>query len=203
MTAAFYEWYGALAPTLQVFWGIALITSLVFLIQMILTFVGIGDADAGGDVDFPDGGADLSGDSTIGTGGAMQLFTVRSMVNFFLGLGWGGVCLSPVISNTPLLVIAAVAVGIVFVFAFLMVYRQLMRLESNGAYRLNDCVGRTVDVYLTVPARRQGNGKVQISFNGSVQEISALTDDAQPISSGAKARVKEILNNTTLLVEKA
>ena len=58
MVASFIEWYNALTPSLQVYWTIALITSLVFAIQMILTFVGIGDMD--GDVDFGD--ADFSGD---------------------------------------------------------------------------------------------------------------------------------------------
>lgn len=199
---AFYEWYGALTSTLQVFWAIALITSLVFAIQMILTFVGIGDADADVDMDMC-GGADFSDGSTLDMGGSMQLFTVRNLINFFLGLGWGGVCLSSLIHNTVLLVIAAVGVGLLFVYAFLLVYRQLFRLESNGAFHTDDCVGRTVDVYLTVPAGRSGNGKVQVSFSGSVQELAAMTDSATAIPSGAKVRVLEIIDSTTVLVDKA
>lgn len=200
MTATFYEWYGGLAPVLQVFWAIALVTTLVFSIQMILTFIGIGDADM--DVDMADG-ADFSDGSTLDMGGTMQLFTVRNMVNFFLGLGWGGVCLASVIPNAFLLVIAAVAVGVLFVVAFLIVYRQLFRLESNGAYHLDDCVGRTVDVYLTIPAGRDGCGKVQVSFNGSVQELSAMTDSSLPIPSGAKVHVVEIIDGATVLVDNA
>lgn len=200
MTAIFYEWYGALTAELQVFWAIALVTTLVFAIQMILTFIGIGDADM--DVDMADG-ADFSDGSTLDMGGTMQLFTVRNMVNFFLGFGWGGVCLASLIPNPFLLVIAAVAVGILFVVAFLIVYRQLFRLESNGAYHLDDCVGRTVDVYLTIPAKRDGCGKVQVSFNGSVQELSAMTDSSLAIPSGAKVHVVEIIDGTTVLVDNA
>ena len=205
MTDAFYEWYNALPSTLQVYWVIALITSLVFLIQMVLTFIGIGDADA--DIDF-DGASDLGGDadftdgSTLDTGGAMQLFTIRNIINFLLGLGWGGVCLYSVIPNAFLLSIAAILVGVAFVYVFIVIYKQMRRFEKNGAFNINDCVGHTVDVYLTIPAKRSGSGKVQVSFYGSVQELAALTDAESPIRSGAKVRILEIVDGSTVLVEK-
>jgi hypothetical protein len=41
---------------------------------------------------------------------------------------------------------------------------------------------------------------VQISFNGSVQEITALTDDDSPIRSGAKVRVLEVIDGSSVLV---
>lgn len=199
MLTTFYEWYNALTPSLQVFWAIALITSFVFVIQMILTFVGIGDADTdvdfGGDTDFTDG-------STMDVGGAMQLFTIRNFVNFLLGLGWGGVCLASVIPNPILLSLASILVGVIFVYVFIFVYKQMYRLETNGVYKTSDCVGKIVDVYLTIPAQRQGSGKVQVSFDGSIQELVALTDSLEPIRSGSKVRVLELIDPSTVLVEK-
>lgn len=199
MTNTFYEWYNALPSTLQVYWVIALVTSLVFIIQMVLTFIGIGDADSdvdfGGDADFSDGG-------TLDIGGAMQLFTIRNFINFLLGLGWGGVCLYSVIPNTIVLSVVAILVGVLFVYIFLIIYKQLRKLEGNGAYHIDDCVGQTVDVYLAIPANRSGMGKVQISFFGSVQELGAMTDSDEPIRSGAKVRVLDVIDGTTVLVEK-
>lgn len=199
MTDVFYEWYNGLPSTLQVYWVIALITSLVFLIQMVLTFIGIGDADAdtdfGGDTDFSDG-------STLDAGGAMQLFTMRNIINFLLGLGWGGVCLYSVIPNAVVLSIVAILVGVAFVYVFILIYRQMRRFEKNGAFDIKECVGHTVDVYLTIPAKRSGSGKVQVSFYGSVQELAALTDSDSPIRSGAKVRILEIVDGGTVLVEK-
>ena len=199
MTDAFYEWYNALPSTLQVYWVIALITSLVFLIQMVLTFIGIGDADA--DTDFG-GDTDISDGSTLDAGGAMQLFTMRNIINFLLGLGWGGVCLYSVIPNAVVLSIAAILVGVAFVYVFILIYRQMRRFEKNGAFNIKECVGHTVDVYLTIPAKRSGSGKVQVSFYGSVQELAALTDSDSPIRSGAKVRILEIVDGGTVLVEK-
>lgn len=200
MTDVFYEWYNGLPSTLQVYWVIALITSLVFLIQMVLTFIGIGDADA--DADFG-GDTDISDGSTLDAGGAMQLFTMRNIINFLLGLGWGGVCLYSVIPNAVVLSIAAILVGVAFVYIFILIYRQMRRFEKNGAFDIKECVGHTVDVYLTIPAKRSGSGKVQVSFYGSVQELAALTDSDSPIRSGAKVRILEIVDGGTVLVEKA
>lgn len=199
MTDFFYEWYNALPSTLQVYWVIALITSLIFLIQMVMTFIGIGDADT--DMDFGDG-VDFSDGNTLDVGGAMQLFTIRNVVNFLLGLGWGGVCLYSLIPNPIVLAIVSVLVGALFVYIFLLIYKQMLKLEKNGAYRIDDCVGQIVDVYLAIPAKRSGVGKVQVSFSGSVQELAALTDSDEPIRSGSKVRVLEIIDTSTVLVQK-
>jgi len=80
-------------------------------------------------------------------------------------------------------------------------FRQLMKLESNGAFRIEDCVGKACDVYLRIPAARSGQGKVQVSFGGSVQELDAVTDGEQ-LPSGAKVRVVQLIEGRLLLVEK-
>jgi len=199
---AITSWYSALDPALRVYWGIAIFASVVFLIQMVLTFIGIGDTD-GGDFDV-DGGFDTTGDGngdTMDTGGAIQLFTVRNFVNFFLGIGWGGVCFSQSIHNTTLLALVALLTGCLFVGVFILMFRQLMRLEHNGSFDIREAVDQVADVYLRIPGQRQGEGKVQFSFHGSVQELPAITDGA-PIPSGQKVRVREIIGQHTLLVER-
>lgn len=196
MTTAFYEWYGALEPTLRIYWTIALATSLIFCIQMILTFIGMGDADADMDADFSIEGHE----GTMDVGGALQIFTFRNVVNLMLGIGWGGVCLWDSIDSKAVLLLASLLIGIVFVACFVLIYRNMMKLQSNGAYRLNDCLGSVVDVYLRIPAERSGSGKVQVSFGGSVQELSAQTD-GDAIPSGAKVRVISVIAPNTVLVE--
>ncbi len=201
----FINWFQGLDPTLRVYWGIAIITSIVFLIQMVLTLIGLGDTDSGVDM----GVGDVSGDVSLGdgngdtmdTGGAIQLFTIRNFVNFLLGVGWGGVCFWSTIPNKFLLGIVALLCGCVMVFAFVVMYRQLMKLESSGSYNIQDSVGLACDVYIPIPAARSGQGKVQISFSGSVQELPAMTD-GEALASGTKVRVTQVLDNSILLVER-
>lgn len=187
---------------MRVYWTIAIAVSVVFAIQMLLTIVGIGDTDAdasGADMDMDMGDASADGD-TLDTGGAVQLFTVRNMINFLLGLGWGGVCFSGVVTNRPLLVIVSLLCGAAFVWMFLWMLRRVLRLESNGAFRITDCVNQTCSVYLRIPAGRQGMGKVQVSFGGSVQELDAMSA-GEAIPTGAKVVVAEVIDHHTVLVK--
>ena len=204
MTTAFFEWFGALPPHLRAYWSIAIAVSVIFLVQMALTLIGLGDTDAGGDVgDLDTGGADMgdgNGD-TMDTGGAIQLFTIRNTVNFLLGVGWGGVCLNGVIGNRFLLAIAAILCGCIMVGAFILMYKQLMKLEGNGSYRIEESVGKVCQVYLRIPAGMSGSGKVQVSFHGSVQELPAQTE-GEAIPSGTKVRVTRVIEKAILVVEK-
>ena len=203
MMTSFLDWYGALPPYLRAYWTIAIVVSVVFLVQMTLTLIGLGDTDAGGDVgDLDTGGADMgdgNGD-TMDTGGAIQLFTIRNTVNFLLGVGWGGVCLSSVIGNRLLLAVAAILCGCIMVGAFILMYKQLMKLEGNGSYRIEESVGQVCEVYLRIPADMSGSGKVQVSFHGSVQELPAQTE-GDAIPSGTKVRVTRVIEKAILIVE--
>lgn len=194
------SWYQALPPHMRVYWIIAIAVTIIFTIQMVFTLIGLGDTDAGdmgdGNLDMGDGHAD-----TIGTGGAIQLFTIRNTINFLLGVGWGGVCLSGVIGNRFLLALAAILCGCIMVAAFIVMYRQLMRLEGNGSYRIEESKGQVCEVYIRVPAHRSGSGKVQVSFHGSVQELPAQTE-GEAIGSGTKVRVAEVIEGKLLIVEK-
>ncbi|MBR5395531.1 MAG: NfeD family protein [Bacteroidaceae bacterium] len=197
MITTFIDWYQALPPYMRAYWTIAIAVSVVFAIQVALTLIGLGDTDADADIsDMGDGNGE-----TMDTGGAIQLFTIRNTVNFLLGVGWGGVCLSSVIQNRFLLALAAIVCGCIMVGAFIIMYKQLMKLEGNGSYRIEESVGQVCEVYIRIPANRSGSGKVQISFHGSVQELPAQTE-GEAISSGTKVRVKEVINKTVLIVER-
>lgn len=188
-------WFGSMDATLKTFWICAIVSTVVFAVQFVMTFIGVGDADADFNFDTVDGG-------TMDAGGAMSLFSVRSIVNFLMGFGWSGVCFDKYIESNLLLILVAIGVGLIFVVAFFFVIRQMMKLESSGNIKMEDCVGKTCDVYLRIPAKNEGKGKVQISLNGTIFEFDAVTNDAQPIPTGSKVLVVENLGASTLLVER-
>lgn len=195
----FIDWYHTLPSEARIYWSVALFASVVFVIQMILTFVGLGHTD-GMDADLSGAdAADFTDGHTMDTGGAMQLFTLRNVVNFLLGLGWGGVCLGGVVRQPALLCLAALAVGALFVYIFVLIMRQLMRLESAGNFTYQQCVGLPADVYLRIPAQRSGTGKVQVSVEGSVHELDAVTDGPL-LPSGTKVTIKGLADGRTLIV---
>lgn len=167
MIETFQLWFTQLPAAEQTFWGIALIASAVFLVQALLTMIGM-DVHADMDVDIPDG-------DTMDAGGAVSLFSIRSLVNFFVGYGWGGVTFAGMFTQSWIAYFLAIAVGLLFAYMYVFLRRKLKGLERNGAFRAADCVGSEADVYLRIPPSGQGRGKVQVSINGSIHELDAIS----------------------------
>lgn len=187
--------FNSLEPLQKFFWTIACAASLVFIIQTIMTFIGLGS-----DTDVDAGPMDGSVDS-MEDGSLSGVFSFRNLINFLLGYGWAGVLLHDSIGSRVLLQIVAIAVGLAFVAAFVVMFRQLMKLSHDGSFKLAEAVGLTADVYLRIPASRTGRGKVQVSVKGSIHEIDAVTDRGTEIPTGDHVRIVEVLGDDLLLVE--
>ena len=111
------------------FWYVALFSSLVFVVQAVLTFIGS---------DSTDGTApDFDGDFD-GVDAPFQLFSLRNLTNFLLGFGWAGVAFYPMVENKFLLTILAAAVGVGFVLIFFLVIKQLLKLSEDNTFKIND-----------------------------------------------------------------
>ncbi|MCQ2057774.1 MAG: serine protease [Bacteroidaceae bacterium] len=191
------EFFLSLEPLQKLFWSIACVATLIFLIQAILTFIGLGT-----DTDIDAGPADMDAPTdSMDAGGLHGVFSFRNLVNFLLGYGWAGVLLYDEIHKGWLLQLVAFAIGFMFVLAFVLMFRMLMKLSHDGSFKISDTLGRRAYVYLRIPASRQGRGIVQVSVNGSVHEIDAVTDKAEQIATGGYVTVKEALGEDLLLVE--
>ena len=187
--------FNSLEPLQKFFWIIALCASLVFLIQTIMTFVGLGT-----DADVDAGPMDSSIDS-MEDGSLSGVFSFRNLINFLLGYGWAGALLFSSIDKRWLLQLVAIAVGLVFVLAFVFMFRQVMKLSHDGSFKLQEAVGLKADVYLRIPAARSGRGKVQVSVKGSVHEVDAVTDSNAEIATGGQVEILEVLGDDLLLVK--
>lgn len=186
------NWYLSLDGSMQMYYGCAILASVVFLIQAVLTLCGM-DHDL--DMDFD---TDLGAGDTMDLGGGISLFSIRSLVNFFVGFGWAGVSLHNVIESKALLLVIAVLIGLFFGYIYIFLRKKLMRLEHNGAMKISDAEGKSATVYLRIPAQRSGKGKVQISLNGSIHELDAVTDGAE-IATGTMVTVKAVEGNVLII----
>ena len=189
------DFFNSLETSQKFFWAIAICASLVFVIQTVLTFVGLG-----ADTDVDAGPMDSAGDVTE-DGGLNGVFSFRNLINFLLGYGWAGVLLDETIASPLLLQIVAIVVGLLFVLAFVFMLSQVMKLSHDGSFRLSESVGLTADVYLRIPAARSGRGKVQVSVNGSVHEIDAITDNDAEIPTGGQVKILEVAGDDVVVVK--
>lgn len=189
------EWWTSLDLFMKILWCIAIASSLIFIIETVLTFIGADvEMDMDTDFDMPDGG--FEGDPS------MNLYTFRNLVNFLLGMSWTAILLQEQIASKALLMAIAFAVGALLVFAVMMMFKGLSKMQQSGNIDLHKAaVGCNGKVYLTVPAERKGSGKVQISINDSIREYDALTDSEDDLKTGTSIKVVEVLDASTLLVE--
>jgi len=202
MLLSITEWLTGMPSMLQFFWGCALVGSLIFGVQMVLTLLGMDHAGVDAGFDFDGADASWFDSDTMDMGGPLALFSVRGLINFILGLGWGGVAFYDAFEQKIWVVLLAILVGLAFAWIFFYIKKQTRKLEANGAFNINLCLDKTANVYLRIPAAGAGKGKVQISVNGAAHEIDALTQGDE-LPSGTLVRVVEIIDGHTLRVEKA
>lgn len=191
-------WWQSLSTLMQVLWAVTLSASLIFIIETVLTFLGLGDADL--DVD-SGADADFGGDGHFDADPSMNLLTFRNFVNFCLGFGWTAVLLADSISSKAVLLLVSVLVGVLLVGLVMWMFKWLSSMQQSGNIDIHkSAAGCEGTVYLTVPAERKGTGKVQITINNAVREYDAITDGDE-IRTGTPIKVIEATNEYALLVE--
>ena len=198
------SWWADLSVSMKILWGVTLAASLIFIVQTVLTFLGA-DADSAGldGADLDAGGLDAldAGDADLGGGG--NLYTFRNLINFILGFGWADILLQKTIPADGFRMLVSVAVGIGLVALVMYIFRLLGKMQQSGNINIyKSAVGCQGTVYLTIPPSRSGEGKVQISINNSVREYNAQSEEDAPLATGTPIRVREVINDNTLLVEK-
>lgn len=176
---------------LKTFWFVAIPTSLIFIIQTVMTFMGTDSSDGLQ----PDFDGDLNGADA-----PFQLFSLRNLINFLLGFSWTGISFYTTISNKPLLIFLSLVVGVLFVYLFFIIIRQVQKLAEDNSFKIANTLNKTAEVYLTIPENKKGKGKIMISVNGAFHELEAMTENDK-IQSGAVVKVVRIENDNILIVE--
>lgn len=192
MTLLFFgNWWGDLSQTHQIFWAIATIFSLLFLIQTVLSFAGL---------EFDDVDVGASADTGVSTDSDFNLISVRSMIAFFMLFGWTGVLMlnaNKEIWTTVIFASIAGMVGMVMVAYLLSV---MTKFNESGNVDLHDAIFQTGEVYIPIPPAKSGEGKIHLKLQGAMKELRAITEGGG-VPTGANVRILEVLDNNIMLVE--
>lgn len=179
------NWFYQLTSPEQVFWAIAIGSSIIFLFILITTFL-VGDTDLDGDVD---GGA------------GFQFFTFKNGVAFFAIFGWVGIsCLHNDLSLILSIAIAGIC-GLFMMFIAAGIFYYINRLQSSGNLDYTNAIQATGEVYLEVGANRSRIGKVQINVQGALREMNAITDSDFPLKRGSLIIVDSVTKNGILIIK--
>ena len=178
----------------KLYWLVAVPFTVVFLIQLILTFFG-GDVDQIADT----ADHDVAFDHDQGIG--FQFLSIKNLVGFFAIFGWTGVAMLHGGKSVFATIIISVIAGLLMMIIMAMLMYYLGKLTEDSTLNLNNAIGKIGTVYLRIPAKRDGMGKVQVNVQG-FQTLDAITDDTDEIKTGAVVEIMNVINNEVLLVKK-
>lgn len=192
--AWFSNWWDALTLFEQILYCVALPASLLLVIKAILIIVGAGDDGMdGGDFDYASGPSEF---------GAASMFTVQGVASFLCVFGWGAILMSraglPIIIALPV----AFATGAVVMVVLARIMFSLTKLAHVGTLDTKILLGAGGTVYLKIPPKGQGKGKVSVQTSERLVEFDAVSESAEYIPNETPIRVVDILGENVLVVEK-
>ncbi len=202
------EWWDTFSNFEKVFWYIAIPFSILLILQMILTFAGMGGADADigdTDTDVANLSDDMDSDSADNSIGepAFHLFTVRSFIAFFTLFGWGGIAAFENGLNRALTITVAFIAGLIALSAVSFLFYFISKLADNGgSLKINNALNKVGTVYIPIMANSGNIGKLQIEVQGSLRELQAVTKCDANLKTGDVVVVTSILNDSVLVVER-
>lgn len=186
-------WWATLSLPLKIYWLVAIPFSIIFLMQLIMTFTG---------ADFSE--SDATGDSDVAvdadTGIDFQFLTLKNLIAFFTLFGWTGIaCLNSGVS-TGITVVISFAAGLIMMVIMASLMWFMGKLTDNGTLKIHNAVGKSGTVYIPIPGKRAGTGQIQIKVQG-LQTLDAMTDDENGFKTGQVVQVVGVVNGDILLVK--
>jgi membrane protein implicated in regulation of membrane protease activity len=203
------NWWDTLTAIEKVFWLIAIPFSVIFIIQMVLSFTGIGGGATDPGADIPsDFHTDMSGEnhdvthSNDDAGPGFSFFTLRNFIAFFTIFSWSGIALNNAGLGNGLTILLAILLGILAMLIISMLFYFTMKMADSGNVSVNNAIGATGKVYIPIKANKGNVGKVQVTFQGSIREMQAVTLQDIDLPTNTIIKVTGIAGANILLVEK-
>ena len=78
----------------------------------------------------------------------------------------------------------------------------MSKLTDSGTLNMKNAIGHLGEVYLTIPGNRNGMGKVQLTVQGSIRTLDAITDDMEAIKTSSLIQVIDVIDQQILLVKR-
>ena len=205
------DWWNTLSLATQIFYCIAIPSTLLLLIQTVLMFLGFdNDSDIEIDFDTPDtelndgifGESDNIDLDDVSGLESLHIFTLRGIIAFLVIFGWVGVVMQSANINLTITLVVAFLCGLAMMLLIAYLFKIIMKLKSDGTADNRNALGTAGRVHLTIPPSRKGEGKVHIMLQGSYVERNAVTDESESIPTGCEIIVVGISGQTDLVVKR-
>ncbi|MBQ3049127.1 MAG: hypothetical protein IJC94_04140 [Oscillospiraceae bacterium] len=187
------EWWNNLSLVSQIFTAMAVPATVVMIIQALLLLLGIGGGD--GDVDVDDI-SDIDAEASEG----LSLISVRGIVAFFSVGGWAGLVCDTGELPVVISVLIATAAGLAAMIGVALLFKSIMKLQTSGNIVIQNAVGKTATVYIPIPPRKEGRGKVTVLVQNRFVELEAMTEDERCLETNETVTICAVADTGTVIV---
>lgn len=205
------DWWLQLSVLQKFFYLVAVPSTVILILQSILTIIGIGsggdgDMDIDTDTD-TDIGIDLDHDGiddfqNLAGAADFRFVTVRGIIAFLTMFGWVGAALTSTSLPVLLIIFLSTLAGLISMMIIALLFYGISKLQSSGNINYKYAIGKEAKVYIPIPSGRNGYGKVQLVLQERLIEAEAVTDSPDMIKTGETVRITDIFNTSTLVVER-
>lgn len=179
-------WWNEITLTEQILYIVAAASTILLLIQTVLSMIGV-------DSNFEQNAATV----------AFRPFTVRGVLSFFSIGAWVTIVAYKAVCNFPLSFGIGAAAGFLTVFLTARAFQKAMQLRHSKKGNSENLTGTCGEVYVTIPPRGEGKGKVSImAERDRLCVFNAIAYEDNKIPTGTRVRVAEVLEADFLLVER-
>ncbi|MBQ6900258.1 MAG: NfeD-like protein [Firmicutes bacterium] len=220
-------WWDSLDTLMRVLYCITIPATLVMVIQTVLSIFGGFESGAGvdftdtsafgGDMDLDfDGGSDIGelADGDLGgnrdlliDGGnpadfsIASMFSVQGVVTFLMVMGWISIVSINSGANPLTALLIGCGLGLLTMYLVARLMFASRRLAENGTVDIHNAIGESGTVYIPVPPKGKGEGKINLYLQGRYVEVSCISNEDEMIPTGTEVRVTDARNGL-LIVER-
>lgn len=187
----FFDWINELTEVEQLFVAAVVLGVAIFFLRILIgIFSGGGDFDGGDEIP-------TSGDAGLAS---FRLLSLQGISAFSVMFGLVGLALYRQEGlSAAVSVFGGIASGLATVWIIGRLLVRLGQLESDGTVKISRAVGQVGTVYLTI--RPGGVGKVRVVVQQSLRIYDAISDAPEPLPTGARVRVVDVVEGNVLVVE--
>jgi membrane protein implicated in regulation of membrane protease activity len=187
-------WWSHLVVFSQIFWGISLFGTIVLLMQIGSMFLGFENI-GGHDTDSVDSHDSGSGEGQHGFMAGLKFLTFRCMIAFVCMFGWTGLVCIEYGASKIMTCILSLIVGCFSMFVVAVFMKVAYSMQASGNVKEDAFVGKEAVVYIPIPEKGKGFGKINLNMNGRLEERVAVSNGLG-IPVGTTVKVISYSNNT-------
>lgn len=175
------EWFNNLTWSEQLFWIIAVVSTVVFLLVLIGNLFHIRKIPS-----FNSG---------------FQFFKLKNCLAFFTIFGWVGIASMYQGYGFVMSLIIAFISGIVMMLVMTALFYYVKKMTEGGTVEYKNELNSKGEVQSDVGRKRSKIGRVQINIQGNTREMDAVTDFEHDIAKGTLIQVESVTESGVLIIK--